>query len=256
MIDGFKFNEREKIVEAYHRMCSVSESSVQKRNSKSGKCCRRAVNEGAGAGYTVHIKDLKLGKILEVNLVKGKERYDDYHKVKVEIVPGEYEIGAEDYYDDFFWQEHELGEPPTANIGGGVATVAYSCNSYDDKECMDELERELVGREIDVSFDYGWGWVHADLPREMIESDHVNIDGDNVYFGIDRLELIAPDLADAVNSGHDSIFEREDDDEMDTIPESVKNGMMKKGCKRVCESAKRNEYAYGDKVERISDGVR
>ena len=75
---------------------------------------KKMFNEGAGAGYTVEIKGLKFGKIIDY-------KWEDSCTVKVEVVPGDYEIGAEDYYNDFFWQEHEFGDTPEAHIDGGYA---------------------------------------------------------------------------------------------------------------------------------------
>lgn len=51
---------------------------------------KKIVKEGAGAGYTVEIKDLKFGKIVDYEFEKDEDTY----KVKVEITPGEYEIAA------------------------------------------------------------------------------------------------------------------------------------------------------------------
>lgn len=173
---------------------------------------KKLVKEGAGAGYTVTIKDLKLGSILEKKYVKMNKDYESYWECQVEVMPGEYEIEASDYYNDFFWQEHEFGDTPTAKIDGGIATISYSTNSYDEDEAEDELRREVARRTMDVSFDYGWGWTHADLPREKIEADHVNASGE-FYGSIDKLELDAPDLADAVNCGYQSTFNQDEDEE-------------------------------------------
>ena len=174
---------------------------------------RKLVNEGAGAGYTVRINDLKFGKILDKKHVQDKKTHDDYYVCQVEILPGEYEIEAEDYDNDFFWQEHELGDTPTAKIDGGVATIVYSTNSQDEDEADMELHNELENQELDISFDYGYGWVHADLPKDSpIESDKVNVKNSTFYGGIDKIELNAPDLADAVNDGHQSIYYQDEDD--------------------------------------------
>ena len=181
---------------------------------------KKLVKEGAGAGYTVTIKDLKLGSILEKKYVKMKKDYESYWECQVEVMPGEYEIEASDYYNDFFWQEHEFGDTPTAKIDGGIATISYSTNSYDEDEAEDELRREVARRTMDVSFDYGWGWTHADLPREKIEADHVDASGE-FYGSIDKLELNAPDLADAVNSGYQSTFDQGEDAEEDEDGEPV-----------------------------------
>ena len=52
------------------------------------------MKEGAGAGYTVEIKGLKFGKIIDYKLKKGEKSWEDSYKVKVEVVPGVYEIAA------------------------------------------------------------------------------------------------------------------------------------------------------------------
>ena len=183
---------------------------------------KKLVKEGAGAGYTVRIKDLKFGDIKEKKLVKGKKRYDDYYVCKVEILPGEYEIEAEDYYNDFFWQEHEFEEIKTAKIDGGVATIEYSTNSYDEEEAEDELSKEISHRKLDISFDYGHGWIHADLPNDgPIVSDKVDVENSAFYGYIDKIELNAPDLADAVNAGHQSVYDRDEEDEDDADKEDV-----------------------------------
>lgn len=172
---------------------------------------QKLVKEGAGAGYTVRIKDLKFGKILDKKQVGDSKAYDSYHECKVEILPGEYEIEAEDYYNDFFWQEHEFGEKVFAKIDGGVATIAYTCVGYDGIEPEDELHAELENQEMDIAFDYGWGWSHADLPKdEPIESDHIDVEGREFYGSIDKIELKAPNLAEVVNSGYQSMSEMED----------------------------------------------
>ena len=163
---------------------------------------------GAGAGYHVHINGLKLGDILDRRLIKGKEPYEDYWLVKVSIVPGEHEIAAEDYYNDFFWQIHELGygEEPTAKIDSGVAHVEYPSEWNDeDKDWYDCVLPNIQGRELDISFLYGSGWVHADLPENIV-IDNLVVNGE-FYGNIINLELHAPNLADAVNCGWRSIWE-------------------------------------------------
>ena len=84
---------------------------------------------------------------------------------------------------------------------------------------------------MDIAFDYGWGWVHADLPTDKpIESDHVGVEGREFYGDIEKLELNAPDLADAVNGGHQSIYDRAEkeeeenlDDENEEYDESIED---------------------------------
>ena len=198
---------------------------------------KKLVKEGAGAGYTVKIKDLKFGKILSKKLVPDK--YYGYYECQVEILPGEYEIAAEDYYNDFFWQEHEFGDTPTAKIDGGVATVVYSKQWEDDEQAEEDLIANVEDAELNISFDYGWGWTHVDLPREKIEADHVNVENDGYYAGIDKIELNAPDLADAVNSGHKSIDDMEDEQAEEDDGEEEYDESTKKVVKESSEDFER-----------------
>jgi hypothetical protein len=167
---------------------------------------RKLVKEGAGAGYTVHIKGLKTGKILNMQK-KGEDPSDEYYEVEVEVVPCEVEVGAEDYYNDFFWQEHEFGDTPTAKIDGGVVTAIVTW--WKDE---DEIRQEIENTELDFDFDYGWGWSHSDLPRnEPIESDYIKTKT-NGYYEVFEIKLNAPDLADAVNCGYQSIYDRDEEE--------------------------------------------
>ena len=178
---------------------------------------RKLVKEGAGAGYTVTIKGLKFGKILDKKLVEVKGDPFGCYECKVEILPGEYEIGAEDYYNDFFWQEHEWGDTPKAKIDGGVATVVYSKQWRDDEQAEEDLREQVENIELDISFDYGGGWIHVALPREKIAADHVDVGNSGYYAGILDIELNAPDLADAVNSGYASLDDRNNDEDDEEI---------------------------------------
>ena len=247
-----KFSESKYFQTKYGKLKYVSESGKFYKTDKGhvlkfAKESKNLVNEGAGAGYTVEIKGLKFGKIIDYKWEKGKKSWEDYCTVKVEVVPGDYEIGAEDYYDDFFWQYHEFGETPKAKIDGGYAIfgIGLNDNPDEDNESYREMVRELQNRELDISFDYGWGWSHANLSNdEPIETDHVNID-DGVYFSIDKLVLNAPDLADAVNSGWKSTFDREDDEE-ESVDESYIGDKVKDGWKKVKDGAKKLKTKIGD----------
>ena len=209
---------------------------------------KNLVNEGAGAGYTVEIKGLKFGKIIDYKWEKGKKSWEDSCKVKVEVVPGDYEIGAENYYDDFFWQEHEFGDTPEAKIDGGYAIfdIGLNGNPDEDDESYMEMVRELENRELDISFMYGAGWLHADLPREKIESDHVDIEGSDIYFAIEELVLNAPDLADAVNCGYESLSDREEDSEDEEFDESYIGDKVKDGWNKVKDGARKLKTKIGD----------
>lgn len=203
---------------------------------------KKMFNEGAGAGYTVEIKGLKFGKIIDY-------KWEDSCKVKVEVVSGDYEIGAESYYDDFFWQEHEYDITPEAKIDGGYAIfdIGLNDNPDEDNESYREMVRELQNRELDISFMYGAGWLHANLPREKIVVDSVDIEGSDIYFAIDKLVLNAPDLADAVNCGYKSLDDRDEDSEdEESVDESYIGDKVKDGWNKVKDGAKKLKTKIGD----------
>lgn len=70
------------------------------------------LNEGAGAGYTVRIDGLKLGKVKSVEEVNDKDG-GVFYEFTAEIVPGEYRVSANDYYDQYC-------EDESVRIDGGV----------------------------------------------------------------------------------------------------------------------------------------
>ena len=205
---------------------------------------RKLVKEGAGAGYTVHIKGLKTGKILNMQK-KGKNPSDQYYEVEVEVAPCEVEVGAEDYYNDFFWQEHEFGDTPTAQIDGGVVTVVVTW--YTDEE---EIRRELENTELDFDFGYGWGWSHVDLPRHKpIEADHIKTKKDS-YGEIFEIKLNAPDLADAVNCGYKSIDERYEEEPDEDEDEEYDDPSLQTMANELSESV--NE-SYDDEWDEVGE---
>ena len=83
---------------------------------------------------------------------------------------------------------------------------------------------------LDISFDYGNGWIHADLPNDgQIVSDKVDVENSAFYGGIDKIELNAPDLADAVNAGHQSVYDQDEEDEEDVVTESYNDDWISVG---------------------------
>ena len=186
-----KFTESKYFTTKYGKLKYVSESGnvykTDKGNMLKFKESKNLVNEGVGAGYTVKIKGLKFGKIIDMNRVKDRDGYS-YPKCMVEILPCEYEIEAQDYYDDFFWREHEIGEKVFAKIDGGVAEIGYTGTGYDGVDTEEVFRAELEDMEFDIAFSYGWGWSHVDLPSDKpIKSDHIKIVGKDFYGYIDKI---------------------------------------------------------------------
>lgn len=171
---------------------------------------KKLVKEGAGAGYDVGISDLEIGEVTEV-----KQMEDGDYTFTAKIVPDTYEISAEDYYNDFFWQEHELGITPKAKIDGGeIHGTICPWEDTDDPEFW--IQRQVEGSTFNLSFMYGGGWMHVDLPEDgqIYVDEHLDITPE-LYFSIDDIHLDAIDLVQAVNFGHASIFDRDEEEDED-----------------------------------------
>ena len=182
---------------------------------------RKLVKEGAGAGYDVGISELEIGEVTDIQ----KDGEYDY-TFTAKIVPGTYEISAEDYYNDFFWQEHELGITPKAKIDGGeIHGTICPWEDTDDPEFW--IQRQVEESTFNLSFMYGGGWMHVDLPEDgqIYVDEHLDITPE-LYFSIDDIHLDAIDLVQAVNSGHASIFDR-DEEEDDEEPMNESTGAAK-----------------------------
>ena len=167
------------------------------------------LNEGAGAGYTVKIKDLKLGKVKSVEETSDEGR-NSFYEFTAEIVPGECKVSASDYYNQYC-------EDEPVRIDGGTVK-GWIDASGDDYE--NEVRRAVENQEIDLSFDYGWGWVHVYLPEDgKIHAEKIDLDKD-IYYSVVNMQLDSKELAQAVNDGYRR--SREDDGEVDesTVAES------------------------------------
>ena len=165
---------------------------------------KKLVKEGAGAGYDVGIYGFKIGKVTEI-----KEE-GDYFTFTAEVEPGEYEISAEDYYNDYFRDEHEYGIKPTAVIDGGVIHGTIDIWESTDDDDEEWIKREIEGKVFDLTFGYGHGWSHANLP-DRIQSDYIKTK--DLYFEITDIDLDAPDLATAVNEGWENTFNDDEPEE-------------------------------------------
>ena len=176
---------------------------------------RKLVKEGAGAGYTVGISDLEIDEVTEV-----KQMDDGDYTFTAKIVPGTYEISAEDYYNDFFYYEHEAGINPEAQIDGGfIHGTICPWEDTDDPEGW--VKYQVEGSTFNLSFMYSAGWLHSNLPKDgqLYIDERLDITPE-LYFSIDCVELDAPDLAAAVNDGYQSIFDR-DEEEKSPFDEST-----------------------------------
>lgn len=175
---------------------------------------RKLVKEGAGAGYTVTIKNAKLDNVKVKKIGGGDWEFE------ADIVKDNYMVEAADYYNLFCPMDSEFGGEEWVEVAGKVRGV---CWWYDEDY---EVEQEISGTKQDISFMYGHGWVHVNLPEDgHIVSDHMESDGHDTW-QIESIELDAPQLAECVNYCHEHFLdedepEEDEEDEGELMNESL-----------------------------------
>ena len=190
------------------------------------------VNEGAGAGYTVEISDLKLGNFK----VLGTKFVDNGHEEKVakftaDILPGVVEWSANGYYEGvdhtgvFYDGElmMEYSDEDNSVEGGTVMGYVYLSDVGDGKVKKSDVLEYLndYASVINISTMYGGGWSHVNLGSPVFTFNDIDIDGNYADIHIEQINIQAPNIADNVNwyfanaYKFDEIFGVEDEDEDD-----------------------------------------
>ena len=212
------------------------------------KTLGKTLNEGAGAGYDVTIKGLTATNI-EV-LGKETKGNDEIVKFHAELVPGQVEWKAQDYYDGLdstgiFYdgtQVEEFDDEQRHVDGGEIYGYVYlqDVEGYDnaygtseEEEVTNYIEDQLVDFEFKAM--YGGGWAHVNLDDPMVFDD-VKIapqyrEWDTIF--IDEIIINAPDITSTINwffenrNNFEEIYGLTDEDNED-LDESVKIKTKKK----------------------------
>lgn len=190
------------------------------------------VNEGAGAGYTVEISDLKLGNFK----VLGTKFVDNGHEEKVakftaDILPGVVEWSANGYYEGvdhtgvFYDGElmMEYSDEDNSVEGGTVMGYVYLSDVGDGKVKKSDVLEYLndYASVINISTMYGGGWSHVNLGSPVFTFNDIDIDDNYADIHIEQINIQAPNIADNVNwyfanaYKFDEIFGVEDEDDFD-----------------------------------------
>ena len=168
---------------------------------------KKVVKEGAGAGYTVTIKNVKLANAKVINRSE-----DGDWEFEADIVKDSYMVEAEDYYNRFC-PISEYDEE-WVEVSGKVYGV---CWWYDDES---DVERQVNGQEQDIGFDYGGGWTHVNLPKDgHITADRIRSDEHDTW-AIQSIELFAPQVSECVNYCHEHFLDEEEGGEEEEVDES------------------------------------
>ena len=177
---------------------------------------KKALNEGAGAGYTVTIDGLKV-KSIKVASEYDLKGHDSIVRFEATLDKSIVEWKAIGYYDGVTsegiyyndWLAEEFGELQKTVEGGKISGYVYlddvaNAQSTDPwykvtkKDIYDYIEDWL--NEFSIEAPYGGGWVHVDLTDPMEFHDIEIQDSYHVsYVYIDTIEINAPEITKAIN---------------------------------------------------------
>ena len=194
---------------------------------------KKLVKEGAGAGYTVTLKNVKLTNAKVINRTE-----DGDWEFEADIVKDTYMVEAEDYYNRFC-PISEYDEE-WVEVAGKVYGV---CWWYEEER---DVERQINGHEQDIGFDYGGGWTHADLPKDgHITADRIRADEHDTW-AIQSIELFAPQVSDAVNYCHEHFLDEDEAGEKEEVDESKQ--VVKENASELSKFAEELDDLFGKKV--------
>ena len=193
---------------------------------------KKLVKEGAGAGYTVTIKNVKLANAKVINRSE-----DGDWEFEADIVKDTYKVEAEDYYNRFC--PISQYDEEWVEVAGKVYGV---CWWYEEER---DVERQVNGQEQDIGFDYGGGWTHVDLPKDgHITADRIRSDEHDTW-AIQSIELFAPQVSDAVNYCHEHFLDEEEGSE-EEVDESKQ--VVKENASELSKFAEELDGLFGKKV--------
>lgn len=186
---------------------------------------KTAMNEGAGAGYSVELKGLKGGNL---KLLAGRR---DEHGVtirfKADIMPGTVEWAAQDYYngvtsDGIEWDGIIMQEytDEDKQVNGGTIEGYVYAEEFQEGSTADDVRAEIQYylNDFDIKGDFGGGWSHVNLDNQIVFTDQ-EIGGEG-YVYVDTLTVEAPAIAENINwffennYKFDEIFREDEEDEL------------------------------------------
>ena len=211
-------------------MKSVAKTLKKELNEALYESVMHLVNEGAGAGYTVEISDLKLGnfKVLGTKFVNNGHE-EKVAKFTADILPCVVEWSAEGYYDGvdhtgvYYDGElmREYSDEDNSVEGGTVTGYVYLSDVGDGKVKKSDVLEYLndYANVINISTMYGRGWSHVNLGSPVFTFNDVDIDGNYADIHIEQINIKAQNIANNVNwyfenaYKFDEIFGVEDDED-------------------------------------------
>lgn len=167
---------------------------------------KTAMNEGAGAGYSVELKGLKADNL---KLLSGRrDEYGMTIRFKADIMPGTVEWAAQDYYngvtsDGIEWDGTIMQEytDEDKQVNGGTIEGHVYAGEFQEGSTADDVRAEIQYylNDFDIKGDFGGGWSHVNLDNQIVFTDQ-EIGGEGyVTLYVDKLTVNAPQIAENIN---------------------------------------------------------
>lgn len=183
--------------------------------SSVAKQVKKAINEGAGAGYTVSFEGLALDEIDEKSIRRSKDSNGEpIFRFKATLSDSLVTWQAEDYYDGVSSEGiyyngdiiEEFDDSQRTINGGTIEGHVYMSdvkdylgeNIVNVDDIIDYIQRHLEEFSIETMF--GRGWIHIDLD-DPIKFHNIEITD---YYGssnvfIDTIIINAPEITKTIN---------------------------------------------------------
>ena len=222
-----------------------AETIAEEYGSKVNESTKKLVKEGAGAGYDIEIKDVKIDKVIKFEESDYKSEYssEKWYKFEATIKPGIHEIDANTYYGRLVTDDDNEVTIESGKIYGEIGIYE---DENDDSTLEEKIKDDIEGTTVTISTMYGGGWIHVDLPEDgNIKFDKVDCSPEPYTFTIDKFTFKSPEMAFVINQNYKRTWET-DDDEEDIDAEEVDESMQ--------DELKTNKKVT-DKVEELIQAV-
>ena len=134
------------------------ESKKRRKASKRKTMKESILKEGAGAGYTIHIKGLQLDELENFSLA---EITNDGAIFNVDWNATVDRLSAESYYDDTEEFDDVKVKITKIFLDSEMLEDGESFETISDSSFIDCAEATLDYYDRDMDYVFGWGWIHA-----------------------------------------------------------------------------------------------
>lgn len=159
---------------------------------------KQYIKSGASAGYDITIEGIEL----DTSKVEILEQDDDSVQVNVPVKPCVVDRWvAESYYEgiDSNYNDSFFGNDDKRVDSGYVKMII---DIWENETAEDAID--AIPNVIDIKAQYGWGWVHPNLPEEGVHFKYKDIKEPDIgayeEIHIDEIELNCPNICMDINA--------------------------------------------------------